>query len=218
MSERMMSDRIESRISEIRERLAVDASAEHDEFKRRLAVYAIDMVDGFDALDEAPRQLCSDVASWCQQRIAEERADLEALLAEREGMKAEIEALREDLRLAAGELLVPIPEPGSDMSRLLSANVLLRRENERLRAERYDAIKRAQSANAFEAKAEDMCAAFASVLGMDEWDTPDEITAALRARLSAPLDPSSAPSETPKAPKDPIVQRALEMGLNTRVW
>lgn len=38
---------------------------------------------------------------------------------------AEVEA---DMRTAAGELLVPMPSPGTHMARLLSANVLMRRE------------------------------------------------------------------------------------------
>lgn len=33
-----------------------------------------------------------------------------------------------DFRDAAGEVMVPVPEPGTDMAKLLSANVLLRRE------------------------------------------------------------------------------------------
>lgn len=48
------------------------------------------------------------------------------------GLAKEIEGYREDLRLAAGELAIPVPTPGTDMARLLSANVLMRREIERL--------------------------------------------------------------------------------------
>lgn len=36
-----------------------------------------------------------------------------------------------DLAAAAGELLVPVPTPGTDAAKLLTANVLLRRENSR---------------------------------------------------------------------------------------
>lgn len=39
-----------------------------------------------------------------------------------------------DLAAAAGELLVPVPTPGTDAAKLLTANVLLRRENSRFTA------------------------------------------------------------------------------------
>lgn len=39
----------------------------------------------------------------------------------------------QDLKAAAGEYLVPLPEPGTTVAKLLSANVLLRRKNEELR-------------------------------------------------------------------------------------
>jgi hypothetical protein len=41
--------------------------------------------------------------------------------------------MQQEQRLAAGELRVPVPMPGTDMSRLLAANVLMRRELEKLR-------------------------------------------------------------------------------------
>jgi hypothetical protein len=46
---------------------------------------------------------------------------------------AELAKFRADLAAAAGECCVPIPEPGTDMAKLLTANVLMRREIERLR-------------------------------------------------------------------------------------
>jgi hypothetical protein len=42
-------------------------------------------------------------------------------------------ALRADMEAAAGELRVPLPEPGTDMARLVSANVIMRRERAALR-------------------------------------------------------------------------------------
>ncbi len=41
----------------------------------------------------------------------------------------------EDIALAAGELLIPVPVPGTDMSRVLIANVLMRRERDKAREE-----------------------------------------------------------------------------------
>ena len=43
---------------------------------------------------------------------------------------AEIARLKADVAYAAGECLVPIPEPGTDMARLLLANIALKRELE----------------------------------------------------------------------------------------
>ena len=44
-------------------------------------------------------------------------------------------AMQLDIAVAAGELLVDIPEPGTEASKMLIANVLMRRENATLRAE-----------------------------------------------------------------------------------
>ncbi len=46
-----------------------------------------------------------------------------------------------DLHVAAGSLAIPIPEPGSTMGQLLSANVLLRRERDQARNDREDTAK-----------------------------------------------------------------------------
>lgn len=51
---------------------------------------------------------------------------------------------REDVRLASGELLIPIPEPGTETARLLRANVLMRRERDEARAQ----VKGAKEAKA----------------------------------------------------------------------
>lgn len=46
---------------------------------------------------------------------------------------AEVRGLQSDLKDAAGELLVDAPEPGTEKAKLVSANVLMRRENQTLR-------------------------------------------------------------------------------------
>lgn len=45
----------------------------------------------------------------------------------------ELAAARNDLVMAAGELMVPVPEPGSDMARSMAANVLMRAERDKWR-------------------------------------------------------------------------------------
>jgi hypothetical protein len=60
-------------------------------------------------------------------------------------LREEIRKMRDDLAAAAGELLVRLPEPGTDMARLLSANVLLKRfgdKTERRCSEVYMALAR----------------------------------------------------------------------------
>lgn len=46
---------------------------------------------------------------------------------------ARLEQLERDFKDAAGDLPVPLPEPGTDMAKLVAANALLRREKERVR-------------------------------------------------------------------------------------
>lgn len=68
-------------------------------------------------------------------------AALATLKVEVESQAAEISQMKQDLHDAAGELLVSLPEPGTTEAKLLSANVLLRQEVERLKTilrEQYD--------------------------------------------------------------------------------
>lgn len=63
------------------------------------------------------------------------QADLQAVLGEVAqaaiaGAYNKYEVLMKDVERAAGENLVAVPEPGTDASRLLLANVMLRRRNE----------------------------------------------------------------------------------------
>lgn len=62
----------------------------------------------------------------------------EEVCQERDELLKQVEQMKKDLKDAAGELLVDIPEPGSTTAKLLSANVLLRRENEKVRLEGID--------------------------------------------------------------------------------
>ena len=62
---------------------------------------------------------------FCKGHCADRIAALESQLAE----------ARADVVAAAGELMVPIPEPGTDMSKVMIANALMRRERDKARAE-----------------------------------------------------------------------------------
>jgi hypothetical protein len=62
--------------------------------------------------------------------IARERA---------ERAEAELAAARADVVAAAGELLVPLPQPGTDGSRIMLANVAMRRERDIARKELAEA-------------------------------------------------------------------------------
>jgi DNA repair exonuclease SbcCD ATPase subunit len=63
-----------------------------------------------------------------------EEAEARAVRAEREREEA-----REDVVKAAGELLVSVPAPGTDLARCLSANSIMRRERDAARAELAEA-------------------------------------------------------------------------------
>lgn len=65
------------------------------------------------------------------QRINEKRLEAKAI---RLREQAEWSPEETDFAEAAGEFLVPMPEPGTPTAKLLSANVLLRRDNARLAA------------------------------------------------------------------------------------
>lgn len=60
---------------------------------------------------------------------------INALTAERDRLRAERDKYAEDLRLAAGDLPMALPQPGTDMARLMIANRLLKRERDEVRAE-----------------------------------------------------------------------------------
>lgn len=50
-------------------------------------------------------------------------------------LKANFDCYFADLEAAAGELKIPVPEPGTDMARLLAANVLLKSRLEAVQKE-----------------------------------------------------------------------------------
>lgn len=85
------------------------------------------------ATPEAPElQRLRDAAD----QIVREHAEAQAqIVRERDAALARVASLDADLRLAAGELRVPMTEPGTDMARLLAANVMMRRERDEARDE-----------------------------------------------------------------------------------
>lgn len=74
----------------------------------------------------------------------------EAMRRECDALREQLEAMQKDMEEAAGELPMPIPEPGTDMAKLMSANILLRRENERLRHQIIDCEEEARRKTAAE--------------------------------------------------------------------
>ena len=60
---------------------------------------------------------------------------LAAVIAERDRLAGELEAARQDVEDAAGELLVSIPPPGTEGAKVLLANVAMRRERDKAREE-----------------------------------------------------------------------------------
>ncbi len=51
-------------------------------------------------------------------------------------MHAELAEARRDIEMAAGELMVAMPQPGTDMARVMLANAMMRRERDEARRER----------------------------------------------------------------------------------
>jgi hypothetical protein len=59
-------------------------------------------------------------------------------------LRAELAEARRDVELAAGELVVAMPKPGTDMARVMIANAMMRRERDALRAELAEARRDAE--------------------------------------------------------------------------
>jgi hypothetical protein len=68
----------------------------------------------------------------CDAMLARERQRYETIIRQ---LKSQVARYDADMKEAAGELLIPIPEPGTDAAKLLAANRLLRGERDRARAE-----------------------------------------------------------------------------------
>jgi hypothetical protein len=71
---------------------------------------------------------------------------------------AELAEARRDVEQAAGELIVAMPEPGTDMARVMLANAMMRRERDEARRDRnalrgwLDAVRRYLPPDATEAR------------------------------------------------------------------
>ena len=63
-------------------------------------------------------------------------------------MRQERDELREDMRICAGECVVPVPEPGTVAARLLSGNVLLRAALRRSEQRELEALAELDEARA----------------------------------------------------------------------
>lgn len=77
-----------------------------------------------------------------QQRVAME-SEREAQQA-----RAKLSLALKDIADAAGELMVPLPEPGTLTAKLLAANSILRRERDMARLDRNDALRDAEAVKA----------------------------------------------------------------------
>ena len=84
-----------------------------------------------------------------------------------EDLRKELEQMREDLERAAGDFPVPIPEPGTDMAVILSANVLLRKENERLKKQVADSHEDKKRWRMYEREYVLPCFGWAEAAGID---------------------------------------------------
>jgi len=104
------------------------ASAERDAARDQLAAATRDATE-----TEAELRITQNFAGRHMGVVVAERDEARA---ERDAALATVRTLNADIAAAAGELLVPIPTPGSDAARLLRANIILRQERDEARAER----------------------------------------------------------------------------------
>jgi hypothetical protein len=173
-----MSDLIESRISEIRERLAAATPGPWHLGGNFGPALSRANVWGPRALGDQSGPL---IAQECDNAnadfIAHAPADLEALLAEREGMKAEIERLREYLAKIEDALVAVHSRHDIDAAACDTFPDEIALLGDVIQSRQYELD------------------ALYTKLGYAEEDL---------ARLSPPLDPSSAPSETPETQSDDL--------------
>jgi hypothetical protein len=73
--------------------------------------------------------------------IAKMLRDFPKVARERNDFKRALDVALDDMKRAADELLIPIPEPGTDLARVLAANSILRRERDRAARERDEALR-----------------------------------------------------------------------------
>jgi len=121
-------------------------------------------------------------------------SDLDALVAQYgplteqpvlDALRTRLAQMETDIRDAAGELRVEMPEPGTPMAKLLSANVLMRRERDGLRA----ALSAEQDAHdATQAKVRSLVVAVQTALatwvGSSRGDAAERLADDLRAALA----------------------------------
>ena len=63
------------------------------------------------------------------------KPEYDAVVKQRDELNAELAQYNQDMKDAAGELLVEMPRPGTDMAKVMIANRLLRNERDAFRAE-----------------------------------------------------------------------------------
>ncbi len=110
-----------------------------------------------------PVQLEVHIAEWwamgeiqrLRTELAEARRDAEhwrearrSAIEAGDALMTELAEARRDVEQAAGELVVAMPEPGTDMARVMHANAMMRRERDALRAELAEARRDAEAARA----------------------------------------------------------------------
>lgn len=110
--------------------------------------------DGYDGLSSAPTKVVNpdDMRALeikyneAQRQLNLQQESIEKLVIQREKMtelayeqngkatelRKELDVYKEDLKQAAGELMLPLPEPGSDMARICVVNRLLKYDIEKL--------------------------------------------------------------------------------------
>lgn len=132
---------------------AAEERARKAEERHRYTPAALEQHARAEALFEAA-EVCDDALSASEAGVAIRARALEAQSGasgsswrqRAERAEALLKQREADAAAAAGECLVPVPEPGTDMARLLSANRLLKAENAHEREAADRNLKRAETA------------------------------------------------------------------------
>lgn len=97
-------------------------------------------------------KFCTDLATRISTGISVDAVDTRTLgqvAVALEDLRTDLDVRDQDMREAAGELMVPLPEPGSDLGKVVSANSILRQQRDRLEDDVRSWRDRARAAEAY---------------------------------------------------------------------
>ena len=116
--------------------MASDQTTHWEGCEREHHACALAVIDALRTLVAKARETVRVVQAQRDILLAQQKA----LLTARDALRTRLAQMETDIRDAAGELRVEMPQPGTVTAKLLSANVLLRRERDAARRWRDEAV------------------------------------------------------------------------------